>query len=82
MTLTITLSPNAERALRERAARDGRDMTDVARDLVERGVLAPTLDEILGPFRQEVAASGVSDAELDALFDEGRNEAWEQRQRR
>jgi hypothetical protein len=79
MTLTITLSPKAERALQERATRDGRDVNDLARELIERGVLVPPLDEILDPFRREVAASGLNQAELDELFEEARNEAWNQR---
>ena len=34
----------------------------------------PSLDEILAPFRTQVADSGVSDAELDRLFSEARDE--------
>jgi hypothetical protein len=37
-----------------------------------------TFDEILAPFRQSVAESGMTDEELDALFQEAREEVWQQ----
>src|SRR4051812_4575597 len=74
MTITIHLSPEVERQLRERAARVGRDVETVAHDLLQRGISTePTLDEILAPFRRQVAASGLSDAELDAFFEDARD---------
>ena len=39
---------------------------------VETGV---SLSDVLAPFRAEVAASGVSDEELDSLFARARNES-------
>ena len=80
MTITLALKPETERALRERAAESGRDVAVVAEELIERGIcVKPSLAEILAPFRAEVAASGISDVELDALFEEARNEVWQQR---
>jgi hypothetical protein len=79
MTLTVTLSPETERKLLVRAAQTGQDVTVLARELIERGLRGtPTLDEILAPFRQEVAASRLSEDELDALFQEQREEVWRQ----
>ena len=37
-----------------------------------------TLDEVLAAFREEVSASGISDAELDELFRTARDEAGAQ----
>jgi plasmid stability protein len=77
MTLTLTLPPETEKKLRERAAHTGQEVVALARELIERGlVAAPTIDEILAPFRQDVAASGLSDAELDTLFEEEREAVW------
>src|ERR1041384_7660598 len=45
MTLMVKLSPKAENALRERAARAGRDASDVASELLEQTVLGPSLVE-------------------------------------
>lgn len=74
--LTIELPKDVEKKLAERAARSGKTAEVVARELIEQAVRGErTLDEILRPFRDEVAASGISDAELDQLFDEARDEA-------
>ncbi len=81
MTLTITLSSEVERKLAERAARTRRDVTAVAQELIERALEGrPSLDEILAPFRREVAESGTTDDELDALFQEQREEVWREQQ--
>jgi hypothetical protein len=81
MTINIHLSPDLERQLRERAARVGCDVAALAHDLLQRGLSTePTLDEILAPFRKDVAASGMSDEELDALFEEVREEVHRERQ--
>jgi hypothetical protein len=82
MTLTITLTPETERKLTEQARRSGRDVAVLARELIERGLAAgPTIDEILAPFRRQVADSGLSDDQLDALFQEEREEVWREKQR-
>ena len=39
----------------------------------------PPLDEILGPFREQVRASGIEDAELVRLFEAARDEAVSQK---
>jgi hypothetical protein len=80
MTLTVTLTPETEQKLRERATQTGREITALAEELIERGLAAsPTIDEILAPFRREVAASGITDEELDALFQEAREEVWQKK---
>jgi hypothetical protein len=77
MTITIMLPPDTERKLVERAKRSGQDIETVARQLIERGVTADaTLDEILAPFRRQVAESGISDKELTALFEEARGDVY------
>ncbi len=73
--LTIDLPEETERKLAEKAARTGKPVELVARELIENGINGQrTLDEILAPFRADVAASGLTDDELDRLFDEARNE--------
>lgn len=41
MTLTVTLPPDVEQALRDRALTCGRDAAELARDFIERGVREP-----------------------------------------
>lgn len=71
MTLTIDFPPAILEKLRQQAKLSGKDVNafvvDAVADKVDRS--ARTLREILTPVHQEVEASGVSDDELDALFD-------------
>jgi hypothetical protein len=77
MPITVNLTADTERKLRERASQVGQDVAALARELIERAIdTKPSLDEILAPFRRQVAESGVTDDELTALFDEARSEAW------
>lgn len=81
MTITIKLSEPVERKLAERAARDGKTVEDVAQELIERGMAEPrTFAEIFAPIRKEFAESGMTEAELDALIEEAREEVWREQQ--
>lgn len=62
------------RKLDERLRETGQDRTDYMIALLRRDLQAPTLSEILAPFRSQVAASGVSDEELEQLFQDARDE--------
>jgi hypothetical protein len=89
MSVTIHLRPETERRLAEQAARQGLTLPAYLERLAEReasetngaaaaaggGIGLPS-DAGLAPFRQEVAHSGMSDEELEAFFNEARDEAW------
>jgi hypothetical protein len=80
MTLTIELSEPVKRQLAERAAKAGKSPESYVAEMVEREVSQEkTLDEILAPFRQSVAESGMTEEELDALVEEARNEIWQEK---
>ena len=57
----------------------------LAREAYIRSVLSKdvtgelSISEILAPFREQVATSGLSDEELDRLFSEAREEAYRER---
>jgi tRNA C32,U32 (ribose-2'-O)-methylase TrmJ len=68
LNMKLRLSKAASDKLAQRAAETGRDVAAVASDLLERAVTQPSVDEMLAGFRQQVAASSMSDAELDAFF--------------
>ena len=75
MTMTLTMSPEIQRKLVERATRVGQDVETVACELIERSLNSePTLDDILAPFRRQVAESGLSESELTDVFEEARDE--------
>jgi hypothetical protein len=80
MSITVSLSPEQERRLIERAARSGKDPAEYVRHLIERDIHGPTVDEVLAPFRRQVEESGLSDDELGAFFEEVRQEVWQEKQ--
>ena len=88
MPLTIELPEPVERRLAERAAKAGKTVELLARELIEQAVppadppKEKTLREIMAPFAQEFAESGMTDEEFDALIEEARNEVWEEQQKR
>lgn len=60
----------------------GLDREQYVLALVSRDLTGPrTFDEILGGFREEVAASGVTEAELDELFDSARRDSLRDRRK-
>jgi hypothetical protein len=65
LEMKLRLSKSASEKLAQRAAETGRDVATVASDLIEQAVTRPTVDEVLAPFRKQVADSGMSDDELD-----------------
>jgi len=68
MTISISLTPEAETKLRQRATRLGQDLSIVASDLLEEAVRRPSVDELLAPARRQVAESGIEDRALDDFF--------------
>jgi hypothetical protein len=73
MTLTISLTPEAEARLLERAAAAGKQPAELARAIVEREVRRPTLEEISGPIYQEFLKSGMTDEELGEMLEEAKH---------
>jgi hypothetical protein len=62
--------------LDQRASSAGLERDQYLLALLSRDLSGPrTFDEILSGFRKEVSASGVSDRELDALFESARQDA-------
>jgi predicted transcriptional regulator len=81
MTLTIDLPPDLEKTVRQQAAKSGQDVNAfVVQAVHEKLAKARTFDEICDPFAQAVAASGISDDELDRFFEEVREEVWQEKQ--
>lgn len=77
MNLTINLSPDEEKKLVERAARNGQDLTAYVHRLIERDI--QIVDEALAPFRRQVQESGISEDGLDVFFEEVREEVWQEK---
>jgi len=82
MILQIPVNSETEAVLRERASARGEDIAAYAARLLQEAVTTPNVDELLAPFRRQVAESGVSDDELDELCEELRQEVWTEQQAR
>ena len=81
MTISISLTPEAETKLRQRAARLGQDLSIVASDLLEEAVRRPSVDELLAPTRRQVAESEMDNRTLDDFFRDVLKEVRDDRKR-
>jgi hypothetical protein len=80
MTVQVSIPDDLVLRLEQKARSVGLDREQYVRDLVSRDLAGPkTFDEILGGFREEVAASGMSDPELDQLFESARQDSLAER---
>jgi len=75
--LQIPLPPDTEAKLRDRAEASGQEVSSFAARLLQDALDAPSVDELLAPFRRQVNDSGIKDAELDELCEELRNAVWQ-----
>lgn len=78
MVISINIPDGTERKLAEQAALRGQSVENYAAELIRRGVIGGrTFAEILAPFREQVASSGIQDSELDCLLENARDEVHE-----
>ena len=91
MTITINLPSEVEESVKSQAAENGLPLENYVESLVEEGtrrrdridsLAEKSFDEILEPFRRSVEASGISDEELEVLFNKARQEAARARKER
>jgi len=74
MVLSLSISPEAEAKLKERAAAAGIDVSTYATRALERVATRPSLDEVLAPLRAEFDRSGMSEDELTELLEQAKHE--------
>jgi len=81
MDITISIRPEMQERLQQRATDSGQDIEAYVERLIEKALSGPQrIDELLAPVRKQVAESGISDDELDALIEEVREEVWQEKQ--
>lgn len=66
--IKVKLTPEKGKLLLERASRQGIDVDHYLTKLIDRDLTTLTIDEILAPFRADVAATGMTQEELDQFF--------------
>ena len=79
MTLEITLAPDEEARLRERAAAAGLDVQTFARAALIEKIDRPTFAELLAPVHDATRRSGLTVDEIDAMAERAREEHWAER---
>ena len=88
MIVTFELEPEVQLMTIEQAKEAGLPLDGYVKSVVKEAIFKrqriqqlseKPFDEILKPFRDEVETSGISDAELDDLFQQARREASQAR---
>ena len=68
MGMTISLPPEEEKKLSERAAAIGQDMVEYVHHLIRKDIELSTFAELFSPVHWAVRESGMNPAELDDLL--------------
>lgn len=74
MTVTISIPPELEAKITERAAAKGVSLEEYAKEVLKRDVEMPALRELFAPVRDQIKASGVTDDELVMQIEEALTE--------
>ena len=79
--IQVNIPDATHRLLTEQAAARGQTVESYAADLIQEGIAGSrSFAEILAPFRDEIASSGMQDGESNELFEAARNEAYDAKQ--
>jgi antitoxin FitA len=70
--------PELHEQLRERARREGRNLSEYALEVLERDLSVPTTREWLARLRQDKPVRGITSEDIVGLIHEGRAERDEQ----
>src|SRR4051794_35182791 len=79
MAITISLSPEQEKRLAERATQAGQEITAYVHRLIDQDLQAESFDAILAPVRRNFEQSGMTDEDLAALVEEVREDIWREK---
>lgn len=80
MSLTVEFTGELEKNLLTRAARENLEASRfVVQAVQEKLAKKRTFRDICRPFADAVAASGMTDEELDQLVEEAREEIWQEK---
>ena len=79
MDVTITIPPELEAKLAERALQSGQDAHSYVSQLVKDHLQKPSLAELLAPIRDDFAKTGMTEEELNVLIEEERQALWEEK---
>jgi predicted DNA-binding protein len=69
MSVTISLPPEEEKKLADRAAATGQDVAKYVRQLIKKDIDLPSFAELFSSVHQAVRESGIGSADLDSLLE-------------
>jgi len=69
MEIIISVPEEVESILAQKAAAQGKDIKAFVENIITTQAMRPSLEEILAPARQDFAASGMTEDELEALIE-------------
>ncbi|HSK70131.1 MAG TPA: hypothetical protein VK892_00440 [Pyrinomonadaceae bacterium] len=90
MTITIDLPSEVEAKIKTQASHDGVEVEDYVKTLIEEAakrreriekLAEKSFDEILAPIRRGFQESGMSEDEIMEMFEEAREEVWQEKQK-
>jgi hypothetical protein len=79
MTITISLSPDQDKRLAERAAQAGQEISEYINKLIDHDIRAESPDVLLAPVRRDFEQSGMTDDDLAVLVEEVREDIWREK---
>ena len=83
MDIRISIPPEMQDKLQQRALDCGQDVTKYVERLIEKDLTKPvSLRDLYAPVRRQIEQSGISEDELEALIEKARAEAYEERKRK
>ncbi|HEY3135316.1 MAG TPA: hypothetical protein VGL29_04635 [Blastocatellia bacterium] len=83
MDVTISIPPEMQDKLEQRAIESGQDVTEYIEKLIEKDLTGlVSLRDLYAPVRRQIQQSGISEDELDALIEKAREEAYQERKRK
>jgi len=75
MVISVNIPDGTEQILAKQAALRGQSVEPYAAELIRNGIIGSrSFAEILAPFREQIAGTQITDAELENAFDDARNE--------
>jgi hypothetical protein len=69
MTVTISLRPEEEKKLADRAAASGQDLPGYVHHLIQKDIDLPSFAELFAPVHQAIRESDVTPPKLDSLIE-------------
>lgn len=79
MEISISVPKEVESILAQKAAAQGKDIKAFVENIITAQAMRPALEEILAPVRQDFAASGMTEDQLDVLIETERQAIWEEK---